>query len=105
MSEMKPTKEIIIELLKQVIDPELMVNIVDLGLVYDIKIQDDKKVIQVEMTLTSAGCPLGDMILADVECVLKEQVEGYSIMVYLVWDPVWSPDLLTQAGKSALERF
>lgn len=92
-------------LLKQVIDPELMVNIVDLGLVYDVIIKEEKKAIQIVMTLTSSGCPLGDMIIQDITQVLGEQFKEYSTDVHLVWEPAWDPDMMTEEGKAALDGF
>lgn len=95
----------VLKLLKNVIDPELMVNIVDLGLVYEVTINEEKKVIQIVMTLTSQGCPLGDMIIADINYIVNEQFEEYSVNVHLVWEPAWTPDLISEKGKAALEGF
>lgn len=95
-------KEDVLVLLKHVIDPELMINIVDLGLVYDVFISDEK-VIAIHMTLTSEGCPLGDVIMEDIVHILSDQCEGYKVDVQLVWEPEWSPERLTAAGKAALE--
>lgn len=60
-----PKEEELLKALKDVIDPELMVNIVDLGLVYDLTIDEEKKTVNIDLTLTSPGCPLGDMITED----------------------------------------
>ena len=94
----------ILEQLKKVIDPELMVNIVDLGLVYNILVSEKDERIEIEMTLTTKGCPLGDAITTDVESVLMEKYNDYEIFVELVWDPAWTPDYLTAAGREALSR-
>ena len=88
------------QLLKTVIDPELMVNIIDLGLVYTILFENNK--IFVELTLTSPGCPLGDVIIEDAEQVLKKQFSDYEVEIKLVWDPPWSTERLTEEGRAAL---
>lgn len=95
-------KEEVFMLLKQVIDPELMINIVDLGLVYDVLISDEK-LITVNMTLTSQGCPLGDVIMEDVMHIISEQCKNYKVDIQLVWEPEWTPERLTEKGKAALE--
>lgn len=93
----------IVLLLKNVIDPELMVNIIDLGLVYHVKRDKLLKVITIDLTLTSPGCPLGDAICADVEQRLLFAFPGYAVRVNLVWEPKWSTAFLSPAGRQALE--
>ena len=84
--------------MKQVEDPELGVNIVDLGLLYGVNIADDGKVV-LDMTLTSMGCPLTEQILGDARAAL-EPLDGVSqVDVNGVWDPPWSPDAMTEEGK------
>lgn len=97
------TKDFVFTLLQHVIDPELMISIIDLGLVYDVVVDDSEKTINIEMTLTSAGCPLGEVIVEDVLHILGGECEGYKVDVQLVWEPEWSPDRLTEAGKQALK--
>lgn len=92
----------IILLLKKVIDPELMVNIIDLGLVYSITRDDELKKIAVNLTLTSPGCPLGDAIIADAEQRLLFAFPGYAVNIVLVWEPQWSTAFLTAEGLDAL---
>lgn len=87
-------------LLKQVIDPELGVNIVDLGLVYEAT-EDDGKV-YVRMTLTTPGCPMLDTIVGGVKYVLREYDE---VEVDVVWDPPWHPGLMTEEGQQMLSWF
>lgn len=89
--------------LKSVIDPELMVNIVDLGLVYNIHINPETKHIIVEMTLTSTGCPLGDVIKQHATEVLSAQYPGFSNDLFLVWNPAWNPSFISEEGKQQLE--
>lgn len=76
--------------LRKVKDPELNLNIVDLGLVYDIVVEGND--VQVDMTLTSPGCPAGPQITGDVERTLKALPGVGTVDVHLVWQPFWSPD-------------
>lgn len=95
-------KEIeILQLLKEVEDPEVAVNIVDLGLVYKV-IYDAAGQITVNMTLSSPSCPMGEMIVTQVEACLKRNFPGFTISVQLVWEPVWSRDFITPAGRKIL---
>jgi metal-sulfur cluster biosynthetic enzyme len=77
--------------LRKVKDPELNLNIVDLGLVYDIVAQDTGK-IDVDMSLTSPGCPAGPQIMGDVERAVKAVPGVTDLNINLVWDPMWTPD-------------
>lgn len=88
--------------LKEVIDPELMVNIVDLGLVYDVRLKEEDKKIEIDITLTSPGCPLGDMIVQDTKNVISSAFEGYALDVNIVWDPPWSMEMITAEGRDML---
>jgi metal-sulfur cluster biosynthetic enzyme len=93
-----------IEALKVVRDPEIPVNIVDLGLVYNLDVDDDGSV-AVEMTLTSMGCPVQDMIQADVELACMK-VDGVNrVSVEFVWSPAWSTDKMTDDGKKQMRMF
>ena len=95
----------IAQVLKTVIDPEVGVNIVDLGLVYEIDYNETEKSIKVVMTLSTRGCPLGDTIMQNVEVVLQSNYPGFKIDVELVWEPMWSPDMITEEGRQAIEGF
>ncbi|HVW14907.1 MAG TPA: metal-sulfur cluster assembly factor [Mucilaginibacter sp.] len=90
------------ETLRLVIDPELHVNIVDLGLVYGIDIDGAKKTINVTMTLSSSYCPMGESILNAVKNCLEKQYALYCVTVDLVWEPAWSYDNITDEGKRLL---
>lgn len=92
----------ITEILKSVIDPELMVNIIDLGLVYDVRISESENYIEVDMTLTSKGCPLGDAIMEEVHQQLSTHFPGFKTNVNLIWEPAWTTEMLTSEGKNAL---
>jgi metal-sulfur cluster biosynthetic enzyme len=86
--------------LKDVIDPELGVNIVDLGLVYDLAWDDENDALIVSMTLTSAGCPLTDVIEEQVSQSLDGIVERFRIN--WVWMPPWGPERITDDGRDMM---
>ena len=92
------------QLLKTVIDPEIGINIVDLGLVYTINLIENKS-IGIEMTLSTPACPLGDVIISNVEQVLQRAYLDYSISVNLVWEPEWNPKMVSPEGKETLDLF
>ena len=94
-------KEQIIEEMRKIYDPELPVNIYELGLIYDIKVKDEKFAI-IKMTLTTPNCPVAESLPKEV----KEgamQVEGIEdVDLELVWDPPWSKDMMSDAAKLEL---
>jgi metal-sulfur cluster biosynthetic enzyme len=92
--------DVILEALKDVIDPELGVNIVDLGLIYDLNWDDDNDALIVSMTLTSAGCPLTDVIEKELENALDGVVERFRIN--WVWMPPWGVDRITDDGREMM---
>jgi metal-sulfur cluster biosynthetic enzyme len=86
------------ELLRQVIDPEVGINIVDLGLIYGLELTEDELLIR--LTMTSPACPLGDVIVSDIDSVLDPAVpQDIRIRVMLVWEPPWSPELMTPEAR------
>lgn len=89
------------DVLHNVIDPELFVNIMDLGLVYELDFEEDKK-LKVKMTLSTPHCPMGESIVGGVENVLAAEFPDRKIEVELVWDPEWSMDRITEEGKRQL---
>jgi metal-sulfur cluster biosynthetic enzyme len=93
------------EALKQCYDPEIPVNIVDLGLVYEVKVEEEfpgNANVYIRMTLTAPGCGMGPMIAADVKRRVQ-QIRGVSnVLVELVFDPIWNPDMMTEAAKFSL---
>ena len=89
-AEAPPSADQVKLALRKVKDPELNLNIVDLGLIYDIAV--DGSEVQVDMTLTSPGCPAGPQIMGDVERVLKALPGVSNVAINLVWQPFWSPD-------------
>ena len=93
----------LLDALKQVVDPELMINIVDLGLVYGIEQEAEK--VKVEMTLTSPACPAGPQIVQQSKLAL-EKVEGVKeAEIKLVLSPPWSPDRMTDEARDQLGIF
>lgn len=88
------SEEEIREALKMVEDPEAGMNIVDLGLVYNIAVGE--KAVFIDVTMTTAACPMADMIMDDVRRVVRAMVpEGTAVEVELVWDPPWTPDKMS----------
>ena len=101
MSELAADRfDTILEALKDVIDPELGVNIVDLGLIYDLNWDDENDALVVSMTLTSAGCPLTDVIEKELENALDGVVERFRIN--RVWMPPWGVDRITDDGREMM---
>src|SRR5437762_12017630 len=86
-----PTAEQARLALRKVKDPELNLNIVDLGLVYNIVVDEDNKVI-VDMSLTSPGCPAGPQILSDAERTIQAMPGAGKVVINLVWEPYWTPE-------------
>ena len=98
------TEDDIWEAMKQCFDPEIPVNIVDLGLIYDLKVsgKKDKKNIHVKMTLTAPGCGMGPSIAQDVETRVSALNGINSVDVELVWDPQWDRDMMSEEAKLQL---
>jgi len=93
-------KEGIIEALKTVYDPEIPVNIYDLGLIYDVRIKN--QVVEVDMTLTAPGCPVAHTFPGMVERTVAMVPGVAGAVVDLVWDPPWTPDLISEAARLEL---
>jgi FeS assembly SUF system protein len=94
-------KEKIIEEIKKIYDPEIPVNIYDLGLIYDIKVKD-KNTAKIKMTLTSPNCPVAESLPKEVKDGIM-QVEGIDkVDLDLVWDPPWNKDRMSEAAKLEL---
>lgn len=87
--------------IENVIDPELGIDIVNLGLVYDVELDEAGTAI-VTMTLTSMGCPMGPQIVGNVEQELKELPEVKDVDVNIIWNPPWSKDKMSRYAKMAL---
>lgn len=89
------------EALRDVEDPEMPVNIVDLGIVYGVSLE--RGVATVELTFTAMGCPASEMILEDIEARLLREPDVEAVRVEVVWDPPWTARRLTPAGREALQ--
>ena len=97
-------KEDIIEILKTIFDPEIPVNIYELGLIYDIKVSNSGNV-SIDMTLTAPGCPVAQTFPGEIEEKVMT-VEGVSkAHVELVWEPTWTKDMMTEAAQLQLGMF
>ncbi len=93
------TVEDVTEAMKDVVDPELGINVVDLGLVYDVHLDDETNLV-LDMTLTSAACPLTDVITDQTESALEGLVND--VAINWVWMPPWGPDKITPDGREQL---
>ena len=101
MAQQVITQETVIEAMKDVFDPEIPVNVVDLGLVYDVEV-DAENSVYVVMTLTAPGCGMGPFIAQQAEWRIAE-VEGVEdVTVEMVFDPPWTPEMITDDGKKLL---
>jgi metal-sulfur cluster biosynthetic enzyme len=98
------TVDRVLEALKQVIDPELGINIVDLGLVYDVGIAPDGAV-HIEYTLTTMGCPIGPLIEQQMQSLLDGIPGVTSLEAEMVIRPPWSPEMMSEEAKAALGYF
>ena len=100
MSQPSVTKERVLEALKKVQDPEIPVSVVDLGLIYDVQVNDGN--VHVKMTLTAPGCPMARYIARQAEWAVTELEGVDDVVMELVWDPPWSPDRISPEGRKAL---
>lgn len=89
------------DLLKTVIDPELGINIVDLGLIYQIE-SDENNVVNITMTFSTKDCPMGDMILQTIMTVLNDNLPDVKHKINLTFEPKWTSDFLTPEGRKQL---
>ena len=94
------TQDVVLEALRQVDDPELGINLVDLGLIYGVEIDDGK--VQVEMTLTTPGCPMHSFIARQAWLAVNNLSGVTETAVRVVWEPRWTPDRLSPAARAQL---
>lgn len=104
------SEEVVREILKDVKDPELFVNIVDLGLIYGVTLAaaadaPSKKQISVDMTMTSPACPAGPQLIADTKRAIGRHADVAGVEVRIVMDPPWTPDRMTEAARDQLGIF
>jgi len=98
MQAQLPTEERVREALCRVDDPEVGINIVDLGLVYRIDIAPE--LVRVELTMTSAACPMGDLITDNARrAVGAAMPQGTAVDIVLVWEPPWTPDMMSESAR------
>ena len=93
------------DVLKTCFDPEIPINIVDLGLVYDLAIEpqpDGRNDVEVKMTLTAQGCGMGPVIAEDAQAKIAALPQVATAKVQIVWDPVWSPQMISEEGRKIL---
>ena len=95
------SREQVLEQLKEVFDPEIPINVVDLGLIYDVQISDGNEVV-VQMTLTAPGCGMGEYIAQQAEWAVAELEGAKDVTVEMTFDPPWTPDRITEDGKKLL---
>lgn len=89
------------ETLRQILDPEIGINIVDLGLIYAVEIKPEE--IYIQLTMTTPACPLHGLITRNIEQVLRQTFPDLGpITIDLVWDPPWTPEMMSDAAKSQL---
>jgi len=99
--EIKTSELQVWDVLKSVIDPEVEINIVDMGLVYKVVYDGDNK-IDITMTLSTPACPIGDAIMLNVKEAVLDIFANFEVNVELVFDPPWSPDMVSEEGKKIL---
>jgi len=95
------TAKQVLESLKQCMDPEIPINVVDMGLIYGVNVSDDNKV-DVKMTMTTRGCPLHDTLVNDVKRYVNKVSGVSSVNVEIVWDPPWTPEKMSEEGKKLI---
>jgi len=91
----------VLEALRHVVDPEIGINVVDLGLVYEANARDGH--VRVVMTMTTPACPLGESLAEDARAAIREHVSAVkSVAVDLVWEPPWQPSMMSDAARAQL---
>ena len=103
------SEDLVLEELKKVIDPELFVNIVDLGLIYKVEMtdtdQEDVEDVHIDMTMTSPMCPAGPQMIANSKQVLALLDGGGEVEIKIVMEPAWTPDRMTEDARDQLGIF
>ena len=97
------TEEIVLEQIKQVIDPDVGQNIVDMGLIYGVDINDD--IVDITMTLTSPGCPAAPQLLNGSQTVVQQLDGVEEVNINVVWTPPWDPEMMSEEAKDELGIF
>ena len=102
LDNLSNTEKEILERIRTIIDPEVELNIVDLGLIYEVHHNEAEKKIDVKATLSARGCPVGDVILGQIKTVIEANWSDYAVDVELVWEPQWTPEMISPKGKESL---
>jgi metal-sulfur cluster biosynthetic enzyme len=97
-------REQVLEILHDVYDPEIPLNIADLGLIYDLQVSD-KGDVYILMTLTAPGCPVGDLIAQEIQDRVLALPGVRDVRVDITFDPLWTPERITEEGREALRAF
>ena len=97
------TEEVVLEQIKQVIDPDVGLNIVDMGLIYGVDINDD--IVDITMTLTSPGCPAAPQLLNGSQTVVQQLDGVEEVNINVVWTPPWDPEMMSEEAKDELGIF
>src|SRR3989440_2231448 len=95
------TSQQVLDSLKQCMDPEIPINIVDMGLIYGVKVSNDNKV-DVKMTMTTRGCPLHETLVSDVKRYVNKVPGVNGVNVEIVWEPAWTPEKMSEEGKKLI---
>jgi len=105
MIDKEQVRSKVIAALREAYDPEIPVNVYDLGLVYGVDVDDEGNV-EISMTLTAVGCPMAGLIIYRIEEEVRSKVpEAKSVKVKLVWEPTWSPERITPEGREMLKKL
>src|SRR5436309_1370701 len=97
------TEDMVLECMRDVYDPEIPVNVVDLGLIYDLKVEDEE--VHVTMTMTAPGCPFGDQLVTDAREKIIAGTGAKEAYVTMVTDPPWTPAMMTEDARKAMGFF
>lgn len=95
------TSQQVLDSLKECMDPEIPINIVDMGLIYGVKVSNDNKV-DVKMTMTTRGCPLHDTLVTNVKRYVNKVPGVSGVNVEIVWEPAWTPEKMSEEGKKLI---
>lgn len=100
-SETLPTPDAVRTILRRVVDPEIGINIIDLGLIYDI--HSDSEGVRIAMTMTSPACPMSDLVIAEAQAALAESLpDAPPANIELVWNPPWEPAMMSDKARNTL---
>lgn len=95
-----PTEEQVYEILGDIYDPEIPIDIVNLGLIYGVRIEEKK--VNVNMTMTSPGCPAAQQIVTEARLLIEDLPDVEEANIEIVWDPPWTPEMMSEAAKESL---